>query len=120
MTYFTPMTALTYLTYMTPLTSMTALTYLTLPLVSVNCINGHQVPDSSPKDFLFTTNVVVVFFFLFSCLAPYLNPQNWWFISFFGSCLSFFAVADRYFVIAGWLIILKPRLCTDHQGLLYY
>lgn len=53
-------------------------------------------------------NVIVVFFFLLSCLAPYLNPQTWWFISFFGLAFPFLLLIVIFF-LPGWLIILKHR-----------
>jgi len=60
------------------------------------------------KRFFIYSNIVVVFFFLLSCLSPYLNPQQWWFISFFGLAFPFLLVAVLFF-LAGWLIIMRPR-----------
>lgn len=54
-------------------------------------------------------NVAVVFFFLLSCLVPFLNPQKWWFISFLGLAFPFLLITVLFFLI-GWLIILKPKL----------
>ena len=54
-------------------------------------------------------NVIVVFFFLLSCLAPYLNPQKWWLISFLGLLFPFLLVIV-IIIIAGWLILFKYRL----------
>ncbi len=53
-------------------------------------------------------NGVVVFFFLLSCLVPYLNPQKWWFISFLGLGFPLLLLAVLLFLV-GWLIIRKPR-----------
>ena len=60
------------------------------------------------KRFFIYSNIVVVFFFLLSCLSPYLNPQQWWFISFFGLAFPFLLLAVLFF-LAGWLIIMRPR-----------
>ncbi|MEO6613088.1 MAG: endonuclease/exonuclease/phosphatase family protein [Chitinophagaceae bacterium] len=61
------------------------------------------------KRFFIYANAVIVFFFLLSCLAPYLNPQKWWFITFLGLAFPFLLVLVIFF-LAGWLIVLKPRL----------
>jgi endonuclease/exonuclease/phosphatase family metal-dependent hydrolase len=61
------------------------------------------------KRFFIYTNIIVVFFFLLSCLVPYLNPQKWWFISFLGLAFPFLLLIVIFF-LTGWLIILKPRL----------
>lgn len=53
-------------------------------------------------------NVVLVFFFLLSCLVPYLNPRSWWFIAFLGLGFPMLLLLNLLF-IAGWLIILRPR-----------
>ncbi len=60
------------------------------------------------KRFFIYSNVIVVFIFLLSCLAPYLNPQTWWFISFFGLAFPFLLLLVIFF-LTGWLVILKPR-----------
>ncbi len=60
------------------------------------------------KRFFIYSNVVVVFFFLLSCLVPYLNPQRWWYISFLGLGFPFLLLLVIFWGI-GWLIILKPR-----------
>ena len=60
------------------------------------------------RRFFIYSNVVVVFFFLLSCLVPYLNPQQWWFISFLGLGFPFLLLLVIFFAI-GWLIMLKPR-----------
>src|SRR5712671_7375338 len=61
------------------------------------------------KRILIYTNVIAAFFFLLSCLVPYLNPQKWWFISFLGLGFPFLMLVVILFLI-WWLIILKPRL----------
>lgn len=61
------------------------------------------------KRFFIYCNIVVVFFFLLACIAPSLNPQKWWFISFLGLGFPFLLVLVIFF-LAGWLIIAKPRL----------
>jgi endonuclease/exonuclease/phosphatase family metal-dependent hydrolase len=60
------------------------------------------------KRFFIYCNIIVVFFFLLSCLAPYLNPQKWWFISFLGLAFPFMLLMI-ILIIAGWLILLKYR-----------
>ncbi|MBI5859135.1 MAG: endonuclease/exonuclease/phosphatase family protein [Sphingobacteriales bacterium] len=60
------------------------------------------------KRFFIYTNLIVVFFFLLSCLVPFLHPQKWWFISFLGLAFPFLMVVVIFYLI-GWLIILKPR-----------
>ena len=54
------------------------------------------------KRFLIICNAGIVFFFLLACLAPYLNPQKWWFISFLGIGFPFLLIAVIAFMI-GWL-----------------
>jgi endonuclease/exonuclease/phosphatase family metal-dependent hydrolase len=61
------------------------------------------------KRFFIICNVVVVFFFLLACIVPSLNPQKWWFISFFGLGFPFLLLLVIFF-LAGWLIMLKPKL----------
>jgi len=61
------------------------------------------------KRFFIICNIVVVFFFLLACIAPSLNPQKWWYISFFGLGFPFLLLLVLFFLI-GWLIILKPKL----------
>jgi len=60
------------------------------------------------KRFFIYCNIIVVFFFLLSCLAPFLNPQKWWFISFTGLAFPFLLVIV-IIIIAGWLILFKYR-----------
>jgi endonuclease/exonuclease/phosphatase family metal-dependent hydrolase len=57
--------------------------------------------------FIFS-NIVVAFLFGLACLAPYLNPQKWLFISFLGLLFPFLLAAVLFFLI-GWLIVLRPR-----------
>lgn len=61
------------------------------------------------KRFFIYSNIIVVFVFLLSCLVPYLNPQKWWFISFLGLAFPFLLLLTMFF-LAGWLIMLKPKL----------
>jgi endonuclease/exonuclease/phosphatase family metal-dependent hydrolase len=61
------------------------------------------------KRFFIYCNVIVVFFFLLSCLAPYLNPQKWWFVSFLGLAFPFLLFII-IIIIAWWLILFKYRL----------
>lgn len=61
------------------------------------------------KGFFIFVNTTVVIVFLLSCLAPFLNPQKWWLISFLGLVFPFLLIIVIFF-FAGWLIIRKPRL----------
>jgi endonuclease/exonuclease/phosphatase family metal-dependent hydrolase len=54
------------------------------------------------------TNVIAAFFFLLSCLAPYLNPQTWWYISFLGLGFPFLLLLVIVFLF-GWLLMLRPQ-----------
>ena len=60
------------------------------------------------RRFLFLANITVVLLFLCSSLAPFLDPKNWWFISFLGLAFPFLLVLVILFLI-GWLILLRPR-----------
>jgi len=46
-------------------------------------------------------------FFLLACLAPYLNPQKWWFISFLGIGFPFLLVAVILFML--WWLFVKRK-----------
>ena len=56
------------------------------------------------KRFLVLLNCGVGFFFLLACLAPYLDPQNWWFISFLGLGFPFLLMAVIGF-LAWWFFV---------------
>ena len=60
------------------------------------------------KRFFIYSNIFVVFVFLLACLVPYLDPKQWWFLSFLGLGFPFLLVLVIFFAI-GWLIILKLR-----------
>jgi endonuclease/exonuclease/phosphatase family metal-dependent hydrolase len=55
-----------------------------------------------------TINVVVVFFFLLSCLVPWLHPQKWWVISFLGLAFPILLFLVILFLV-GWLLLWKPK-----------
>lgn len=59
------------------------------------------------KIFFIVLNVVTAVIFLLACLAPYLNPARWWFISLLGLGFVFIVVTLIAFIFF-WLI-LKPR-----------
>jgi endonuclease/exonuclease/phosphatase family metal-dependent hydrolase len=61
------------------------------------------------RRFFIYTNIIVVLFFLLACLVPYLDPKKWWFISFLGLAFPFLLVVVILY-LAGWLIVLKPKL----------
>ncbi len=56
---------------------------------------------------LLLLNLVVVVLFLITCLAPYLNPANWWFVGFSGLLLPwlFFTLIIFIFI---WTVV-RPR-----------
>ncbi len=56
------------------------------------------------KRVLVLINYGVVFVFLLACLAPYLDPQSWWFISFLGMLFPFLLLAVAGF-FAWWLFV---------------
>src|SRR5688572_13069520 len=56
------------------------------------------------KGVLLFINYGVVFFFLLACIAPYLDPQSWWFISFLGIGFPFLLLAVAGF-FAWWLFV---------------
>ncbi|MFN2457021.1 MAG: endonuclease/exonuclease/phosphatase family protein [Chitinophagaceae bacterium] len=56
--------------------------------------------------FLFL-NIIAATFFLLSCLAPYLSPEKWWFISFLGLGFAIVFIVLIAFILF-WLIV-KPR-----------
>ncbi len=56
------------------------------------------------KRFLVLLNCGVVFLFLLACLAPYLDPQNWWFIYFLGLGFPFLLLSVIGF-LAWWLFV---------------
>jgi endonuclease/exonuclease/phosphatase family metal-dependent hydrolase len=56
------------------------------------------------KRFFIITNFIVVFFFLLSCLAPYVNPQKWWLISILGLGFPVLLLLVLLFLLT-WLII---------------
>ena len=58
------------------------------------------------KRFFIFANVLVVILFLLACLAPYLNPQKWWFISFLGIGFPFLLAFVILFMIM-WLFIAR-------------
>ena len=58
------------------------------------------------KRFLIICNAGIVFLFLLACLAPYLDPQRWWFISFLGIGFPFLLVAIILFMV-WWLFVSK-------------
>lgn len=60
------------------------------------------------RKFFVIANIVVVLFFLLACLAPYLNPQHWWFVSFLGLAFPFILLFVVIF-LGVWLALLKWR-----------
>ncbi len=69
------------------------------------------------KRFLVLLNCGVVFFFLLACLAPYLDPQNWWFIYFLGLGFPFLLLAVIGF-LAWWLFVKRKYALISGIALL--
>ncbi len=59
------------------------------------------------KRVLIFINYGFVFLFLLACIAPYLDPQSWWFISFLGIGFPFWLLAVTGFLT--WWLFLKRR-----------
>lgn len=70
------------------------------------------------KGVFISINVAVVFFFLLACLAPYLNPQKWWFISMFGLGFPFLLFVVIFFFLA-WLVLKKKFALLSGLALLF-
>lgn len=59
------------------------------------------------KRLLIFINLLAVIFFLLACLAPYLDPTGWWFISFLGMAFPFLSLIVLLFLI--WWLIVKIK-----------
>jgi endonuclease/exonuclease/phosphatase family metal-dependent hydrolase len=59
------------------------------------------------KRFFIICNVGLCLFFIMACLAPYLNPQKWWFISFLGIGFPFLLIGVLVFMI--WWLFVKRK-----------
>lgn len=59
------------------------------------------------KRVLIIFNIVFVFVFLLACLAPYLNPTQWWFVSFLGLAFPFFLLVVLFFLV--WWFFVKRK-----------
>jgi endonuclease/exonuclease/phosphatase family metal-dependent hydrolase len=59
------------------------------------------------KRFFIFCNAGIVFVFLLACLAPYLDPQKWWFISFLGLGFPFLLIAVIIFMV--WWLFVKRK-----------
>jgi endonuclease/exonuclease/phosphatase family metal-dependent hydrolase len=56
------------------------------------------------KRFFIICNIILAVVFLLACLAPYLNPQTWWFVSILG--LGFpFLLAVLFLFLIFWLFV---------------
>lgn len=56
---------------------------------------------------LIAINIITAVIFLLSCLAPYLKPTQWWFISLLGLGFPFLLAILVLFVF--WWLIVKPK-----------
>src|SRR5688572_30694356 len=59
------------------------------------------------KRILVFSNIAVVVLFFLACLAPYLSPQTWWFISFLGLAFPFLLLVVLFFLV--WWLFVKKR-----------
>lgn len=59
------------------------------------------------KNVFLTLNIMGSVIFLFSCLAPVLNPIKWWFISLLGLAFGFIVITLIAFILF-WLVF-KPK-----------
>jgi endonuclease/exonuclease/phosphatase family metal-dependent hydrolase len=69
------------------------------------------------RRFFIVCNVVLVIFFLLACLAPYLDPATWWFISLLSLTFPFLLFLVIAFAIA-WLVIRKKAVYISLIALL--
>ncbi len=60
------------------------------------------------KRVLLICNAVLLFFFILSCLAPYLHPRSWWPVSLLGLLFPALLLLNLAF-IGFWFFVLKPR-----------
>jgi endonuclease/exonuclease/phosphatase family metal-dependent hydrolase len=70
------------------------------------------------KRFLILCNIGVALFFLLACLAPYLSPQKWWFISFLGIGFPFLVAVTIVFMI-WWLFVKRKFALISAIALLF-
>ena len=59
---------------------------------------------SFAKKFLITLNIILAIFYLLACMAPFLNPNRWWFVSLLG-LLFHYLFASLLLSILFWLLI---------------
>ncbi|HTD94791.1 MAG TPA: endonuclease/exonuclease/phosphatase family protein [Chitinophagaceae bacterium] len=69
------------------------------------------------KRFFIVSNILLALVFLLSCLAPYLNPQQWWFISFLGLGFPFLLLGVIVFM-CWWLFVKKKYALISAVALL--
>ena len=67
--------------------------------------------------FLVFANIVLAFIFLLACLAPYLNPRTWWFVSLLGLAFPFLLLFIILFLV-GWLFVKKKWALISALSLL--
>ncbi|HMR90752.1 MAG TPA: endonuclease/exonuclease/phosphatase family protein [Chitinophagaceae bacterium] len=60
------------------------------------------------RRFLIFLHIVAVLFFLLACLAPHVNPQAWWFISFLGFAFPFLLLIVILFAL--WWLFFNRKL----------
>jgi endonuclease/exonuclease/phosphatase family metal-dependent hydrolase len=69
------------------------------------------------KRFLILCNAFIVFLFLLASLAPYLNPERWWFISFLGIGFPVLLLAAILFMLC-WLFVRRKFAVISAVGML--
>jgi endonuclease/exonuclease/phosphatase family metal-dependent hydrolase len=69
------------------------------------------------RRFFIYCNILVVIFFLLACLAPYLDPAGWWFISILGLFFPFLLLLVILF-LTGWLFTVRRYAVISGMALL--
>lgn len=70
------------------------------------------------KRLLLFFNILVAILFLLACLAPYLNPRTWWFVSLLGLAFPFFLFFVIIFLIS-WLFARRKFALISGIALLF-
>lgn len=70
------------------------------------------------KGFLITVNIIVILVFLLSCLAPYTNPQRYWWIAVAGLGFHFLGLIVACFAV-GWTLLRKKIAWLSVIALLF-
>jgi endonuclease/exonuclease/phosphatase family metal-dependent hydrolase len=69
------------------------------------------------RNSLLTINVIAAVIFLLACLAPYLHPEQWWFISLLGLGFAFLFLVQIAFIVF-WLLFKRKYALISFIALL--